>query len=117
LTVAGVTNPGLATGAVLNRQIFNYDGVLSYWSILFASDPPIGADIIIDALINGSSIFPASDALRIVLPASQSTEAQGYLFQTNNFVVHKGDVLTLNVHQVGLTTPGSNGLVRIVSVH
>jgi hypothetical protein len=116
LTVAGVTNPGLSTGAVLNRQIYNYDGVLSYWSILFAANPPTGADIVIDALLNGVSIFPPGAAQKIVLPAGQSTEAQGYLFSANNLPVHKGDVLTLNVLQVGATIKGSDGLVRIVTV-
>ncbi len=116
VTVVGLTNPGLATGAILNQYIFLYDGVLSFWSILFATDPPTGADMVIDALVNGVSILPSASALKIVLPAGQSTEEQGYLFASNNLAVKKGDILTLNIIQVGSVNPGTNGVVRIVTV-
>lgn len=116
VTVVGNTNPGLATGAILSRYIFLYDGVLSFWSILFASDPPTGADMVIDALVNGVSILPPASANQIVLPDGQTTEEQGYFFASNNLAVHKGDILTLNVVQVGSVNPGTNGVVRIVTV-
>ena len=106
----------LQTGLLPTSFIYVYDGVLSFWSILFATDPPTGASIIIDALVNGVSIFPAADAQKIVLPAGQTTEQQGFQFSSNNLIVHKGDVLTLNVKQIGSTNPGSNGVVRIVTV-
>ncbi len=116
VTVQGITNPGLSTGAIATTYIFRYDGVFSYWSILFQTTPPVGASIVIDALLNGVSILPAASALKIVLPDSQTTEEQGYLFLSPNLAYKKGDVLTLNVIQVGLTTPGSDGVVSIVGV-
>lgn len=115
-TLPGITNPGLATGASPNFYIFQYDGVLSYWSISFPTTPPVGADIVVDALVNGVSILPAASAQKIVLSDGQATEEQGYLFASNNLAVSKGDVLTWNVIQVGSSTPGSDGQVKIVTV-
>jgi len=115
-SISGVTNPGLATGDSGEFYIFLYDGVLSYWSISFPNDPPTGADIVVDALVNGVSILPSASALKIVLPAGQTTEEQGYLFVSNNKAVKKGDVLTFNVLQVGSTNPGTNGQVKVVTV-
>lgn len=116
VTVVGLTNPGLSAGPTGSHYIFAYDGVLSYWSISFPTDPPTGADMIVDALVNGVSILPAASALKIVLPDGQATEEQGYIFASNNLAVSKGAVLTLTVIQVGATNPGSNGVVRIVTV-
>ncbi len=96
--------------------IFLYDGILSYWSIAFPNDPPTGADIVIDVLVNGTSILPASSALKVVLPAGQATEEQGYIFVSVNKTVKKGDVVTWNVLQVGATNPGSGGQCKVVTV-
>ncbi len=115
-SIAGQTNPGLATGDTGEFYIFIYDGVFSYWSIAFPTDPPTGANMVIDALVNGVSILPASSARKIVLPDGQTTEEQGYIFASVNLAVKKGDVLRFNVIQVGSTNPGSNGQVKIVTV-
>ncbi len=107
---------GLVTGDTGQFYIFIYDGILSYWSIAFPNDPPTGADIIVDALVNGVSIMPGSSALFIICPQDQTTEEQGYIFATPNRAVKKGDVLTFNVIQVGSTNPGSGGQVKVVTV-
>ncbi len=96
--------------------IFLYDGILSYWSIAFPNDPPTGSSIIVDALVNGVSILPASSARKIVLPDGQASEEQGYIFVSVNHAVKKGDVMTWNVLQVGSTNPGSGGQVKVVTV-
>lgn len=111
-----MASANIQVGAFGAPHIFLYDGVCSFWSILFAADPPTGSAIIIDALVNGVSIFPNSDLLRIVLQAGQTTEQQGFQFLSNNLAIHQGDILTLNVKQVGSINPGSNGVVRVVAV-
>ncbi len=106
----------LVTGDTGVFYIFVYDGILSYWSIAFPNDPPTGADIVIDVLVNGTSILPASSALKVVLPDGQATEEQGYSFVSVNHAVKKGDVVTWNVLQVGSTNPGSGGQCKVVTV-
>lgn len=115
-TINGVTNPGLSTGLSPNFYIFQYAGVLSYWSISFPTTPPVGADVVVDVLVNGVSILPAASALKIVCSAGNTTETQGYLFLSNNLAVKVGDVVTWNVLQVGSSTPGSDGQVKVVTV-
>ncbi len=80
------------------------------------TNAPTGASIIVDALLNGVSILPVSSALKIVLPDSQTSEVQGYNFLSDNLKVHKGDVLTFNVLQVGSANPGTNGQVKVLTV-
>ncbi len=106
----------METGDPGKFWIFLYDGILSYWSIAFPNDPPTGASIIVDALVNGVSILPASSARKIVLPDGQASEEQGYIFVSVNHAVKKGDVMTWNVLQVGSTNPGSGGQVKVVTV-
>lgn len=113
--IPGITNPGLEVGPISNRYVFQGKapvgtrlGVLYSWDILAQTDPPVGADIIIDVFINDVSIFGTDDAEKMVLPDGTDTLVTGYNFRESNIVVYIGDVLRAEVLQVGSTDPGKN---------
>jgi hypothetical protein len=78
---------------------------------------PVGADLIVDVRVNGTSIF-ASQSEMVVVATGQQQDTSA----TKDHAVVSGDVLTLDVQQVGSTTPGSdltvvlNGLAAMDSV-
>jgi len=107
----------LATVTVGAVDVFNKaekDGIYYAWAIEFPTDPPTGADLIIDALADGVSILPSGNANKIVLPAGQATEARGIAFLSVNLAVTKGTTFTLNVIQAGSSNPGTVGKVRLL---
>jgi hypothetical protein len=112
VTISGITNPGLATGVPPNVQINPKPGVISAWKIIFPTTPPQGADILIDIKQNGTSIF--ASGVYVDLPAGQTTEEDGNYFNGGNVKVLTGDLFTLNVVQVGSTTPGSDGVLQLI---
>jgi hypothetical protein len=63
---------------------------------------PDGADIIVDVLKNGSSIFSTKPQIT----DGQSSGGSSAVFSTTTFVA--GDVITFNIDQVGSSTPGSD---------
>lgn len=66
-------------------------------------DAPTGADIILDLNLNGTSVFAAGNRPRILAGQVQGTEANVF----NNSTVAVGDYLTLDIDQVGSSTPGA----------
>jgi len=107
------TNPGLAVGLQPDTYRFRGSGVIASWDARFSVDFPVGADIIIDLLKNGVSIFPSGNANKINITAGSSAEFSGFRFVSDNLAYSDGDLLTMNVIQVGSTTPGKNGLVHL----
>ena len=107
-------SPNLATGVPPNVNIYpvgQTPGVIAQWSIIAPNSPtPSGADLLIDILQNGVSIFPAG--IYVDLPAGQSTIEAGAYFKAANIVVNGGDSFTLNLVQVG-TTPGTYAVLQL----
>ncbi len=105
----GLTNPGLFTGLVKNFIPVQAPGTIDSWTITPTSgDEPTGADLQIDILLNGVSIFPVGATNTAVLPAGQTTPTGGITFVTDNILVYPGDILQPNVLQVGSTNAGTN---------
>ncbi len=79
-----------------------------------ANTPPVGADLIVDVRVNGTSIFSLqSDMIVIADGGQQDTSA------TVDHAVLAGEVITFEVEQVGSTTAGAdltivlNGLAAV----
>lgn len=106
--IPGLTNPGASTGLISNSYSPPSAGVISSWGILFASDPPTGADFQMDVTLNGVSIFPSGAANKAVASDGVTTLQSGLQFVTENISITPGDVIRLEVLQVGSTNPGTN---------
>lgn len=104
----GITNPGASVGAIKNTFVAQCAGVVTSWDILFADDPPTGADFILDVTVNGVSIMPVLDTDKVVAAAGVATLQVGQTFLVNNTPIVYGDIVRLRVVQVGSTTPGKN---------
>ena len=75
---------------------------------LAAKTAPAGADLIVDILHNGTSLFSAP----VHLPAGQTQATSTAL--ASGAVLAAGDLLTLNVTQVGSTTPGQDVTIQLL---
>ncbi len=106
--VSGLTNPGAAAGAIKLSHTIQTAGVVASWQIICADDPPDGDDFIMDVLVNGVSIMPVLDADKVVAEDGVTTLQQGIRFLVENTPVAPGDIVTLNVLQVGSTFGGAN---------
>lgn len=78
-----------------------------------AKTAPTGADLIIDINRNGTSIWASTQANRLKLVASATTGNQTS-FDTVNFV--EGDVVTIDIDQVGSTIAGTDVTVQLVTL-
>lgn len=106
--VNGLTNPGAITGAVKLAHTVQTAGVLNSWQIIAGDDPPSGDDFIMDVLVNGASVLPVADADKVFAADGVTTLQQGTKFLTDNIPVSAGDIVTLNVLQVGSDYGGAN---------
>lgn len=100
-----VTIPGTAivrTGTM--RQYLEYDGVISTIRIS-AGTPPAGASLLVDIKKNGTSILAA--------PAGLSSGSSVATITPTTTTFSAGDYFTLDVTQVGSTTPGSEVAVSL----
>lgn len=104
----GIPNPGASVGPIKNTFVCQCAGVISSWDIIFPDDPPTGDDFQMDVLLNGVSIFPAGDGNQVVSRDGVTTLQQGVRFLADNTPVAAGNLITLNVLQVGSTFPGAN---------
>ncbi len=75
---------------------------------LAAKTAPAGADLIVDILHNGTSLFSAP----VHLSAGQTQATSTAL--ASGAVLAVGDLLTLNVTQVGSTTPGQDVTIQLL---
>lgn len=100
-TVTGATNPGASAGLLTGFAEVQTDGVIASWDGQFPVDPPTGADMQMDILLNGTSIFPTGAANTAVIPDGQTSQATGIRFVTDNIQVARGDIVTLNCLQSG----------------
>ncbi len=94
-----------------NVYVFQESGVFTFWQALFASDPPVGSNIQIDALLNGTSIFTGVG--KIIARSGVTVLQSGITFSSPNLAFNKGDVLRFFIDQVGSTNPGRFGVIYI----
>lgn len=71
-----------------------------------------GASLIVDINLNGTSIWNTTQANRLTLAAG---DADGKTTQTSfdTTALAEGDILTMDIDQVGSTIPGTNLVVQI----
>lgn len=96
-----------------NTYRFRGSGIIASWDARTLTDPPTGASLIIDLLLNGTSIFPAGNPAKINIGDGVTAEQGGFIFVSQNLAYSDGDVMTMSIIQVGSTTPGKNGLVHL----
>jgi hypothetical protein len=109
----GITNPGASVGVIKNTYVVQCSGVLASWDIIAKDDPPTGADFRLDAKLNGVTIFPTGANNKIVAQAGVTTLQSGYIFAVENTQVRYGDLITLEVLQVGSMNRGKNFTVHL----
>lgn len=106
-----------------NSRSFSVSGILtvnSYAMRLYVDDPsaldhirvsvgtaPVGSPIIVDVLKNGSTVFPTT-AKPTIAPATNTATATPDITS-----LLAGDYLTVNVVQIGSSTPGSDLTVQV----
>ncbi len=110
-TLPGVTNPGLVVGTGLgNTYVVTQPMTLKELRMYFKT-PPTGADIIMDILRNGTSIFAADS--KPTYPAAETGVLRVSTFITNPVRLEVDDLITLNVTQVGSANPGKDGTLTL----
>lgn len=90
------------------------DGIYAITGVrLMVGTAPAGADIIVDILKNGSTIFTTSGNRPRITAASN---AGGPGAAPDVTALAAGDYLTVNIAQVGSTTPGSDLVVSVLAL-
>jgi hypothetical protein len=100
----------VSTGtSVTNQLIIEKTGTISKaW--INAKTAPTGADLIVDINLNGSTIW-STQTNRLKLAANATTGSQTSF---NTVAVTAGDILTIDVDQIGSTVAGSNVTIQLV---
>jgi len=107
--IPGFTNPGLEVlSAPGNAKVVRTRMVCDNIAVHF-TDAPAGDDIELDIKRNGVSILTSP----LVYPAGTSTVMTYNGFITNPVTLEVDDLLTIDILQVGSTSPGSNGTATI----
>ena len=73
------------------------------WAIVKTA--PQGQSLIVDINLNGTSIWASNQGNRLTMPAASTSDTQT-AFDTTS--ISEGDQLTLDVDQVGSSTPGES---------
>jgi hypothetical protein len=110
-TVAGTLSTGTSvTPALISNGSWTITKAYAYIKTVNT-----GAAIIIDINKNGTSLWSATPANRLTISAS---DADHYATQTNfdNASIAEGDILTLDLDQVGSTISGSDLTVQLMVV-
>lgn len=91
-----------------------YNDTSAAWTILSVrasvGTPPTGSSLIVDVNVSGTTIF-TTQSNRPAIAAAGSTS--GKITNMNVTTVAAGEYLTIDVDQVGSTTPGNNLAVQI----
>jgi hypothetical protein len=106
------TMPGTLTVEVGAARIYAEGQYLIASIRASVGGAPAGASVVVDLKVNGTSIlnFTGSDH-RLVIPAGAFTSGRGDISAVP--LLKDGDYLTVDVNQVGTTTPGSDLIVNI----
>ncbi len=86
---------------------------LDSWDFRFL-DAPLGSDVIIDILVDGSSIFPVGNANKPHIPAGSTDTVSGFNFLTPGQRYAGGEAVQFNIIQVGSTSAGRLGTGHLV---
>lgn len=80
-------------------------------ALAYLKQPPEGSDVIFDINLNGTSIWNINQNNRLRVLAGQNSGSQ-----TNFDIidVNEGDILTIDVDQVGSTFPGQDATVELL---
>lgn len=99
-------NPGIELGLLTDFDVVpRHMGGISFRDWEFQSDdPPLGADLIVDVLIDGVSIFEAGQLPTI--PAGSTSLQRGFRFEDIDARYYGGEKVTVNVTQIGSTFAG-----------
>lgn len=77
---------------------------------LVVKTAPVGQEIIVDINVNGTSIWNATQANRVEIAASATSGNQTSFDITS---LSEGDIITVDVDQVGTTTPGTDLTIQL----
>lgn len=105
-TVVGSLTTGTSQTPILIAQM-NLTIVKAYAAVKTA---PVGADLIIDINKNGTSIWNVTPSNRLKITDGNTTGSQTSFDTTS---ISEGDLLTLDIDQVGSTTAGSDLTVEL----
>lgn len=102
----------LVTGTSLTPTLSVIKGLTITKVYAYVKTVPTGADLIFDINKNGTSIWNATQANRIKIPAA---DADGKATQTSfdTTTLSEEDTLTLDVDQIGSTIAGADATVTI----
>jgi len=102
-----IFNLGLATVGTKQAQAL-IPGPLTISKVkIYADTAPVGASLIVDVNKNGSTIF-TTQANRPAIPSGGHSDDSG---TPNITSLAEGDRLSVDIDQVGSTTPGGNDLL------
>jgi hypothetical protein len=107
-TINGVTPVPLATGTdMANPVIIQRPGIIQFCAAA-AKTAPTGAAAVFDIKLNGVSIFTAGLTNHLIIPAGSTAVVTKTDFGADAVTVNRGDVLTIDVEQIGSTIPGQD---------
>ena len=105
----GIGQPAAVGTAVTPLYVVPAAGTLVSVSII-AKTAPVGSDLVVDLLDGALSLFGSA---QLHLPAG-SRQATATTFAASPQTIAPGDVLSLNVTQVGSTTPGQDVTIQLL---
>ena len=113
LPTFGFTVPGsLFTGTSVAPAIIVNNSLTIDTAYAYVKTAPTGASIIVDINLNGTSIWSSTPANRLTIPAGAADQAYTQSsFDTTS--LSEGDILTLDIDQVGSTVRGSDITVEL----
>lgn len=103
----------IATGTSLTPVLIVPASLTITKAYIYAKTAPTGQALIVDINLNGTSIWNATQANRVQLAAT-ATSGNQTSFDTTT--VAEGDVLTIDVDQVGSTIVGADVTVELKCV-
>lgn len=102
----------LVTGTSLTSALIVTKALTIIKAYAYVKTAPVGANLIVDIEKNSQSIWHATPADRLTVNAGSQSGSQT-AFDTTTLA--EGDTLTLDISQVGSTTPGSDLTVQLVT--
>lgn len=100
----------IGTGTNLTPALIVHNSLTISKAYAYVKTAPTGATIIIDILKNGTSIWNVTPANKLTIAVSTQTASQTS-FDTTTLA--EGDILTLNINQVGSTVAGTDLTVEL----
>lgn len=96
---------GLATGTNQTLAWIVPQNMTIIKAYAYVKTAPTGASILVDLNVNGTSIWNTTQANRLAIAATAQTGSQTSFDTTS---LSEGDILTLDIDQVGSTVTGSD---------